>query len=123
MVDNKQTTRPDASLYFNTPDPLSLLLNRLDLGAEVYVNGEFCGTWAVDTAGSRRIPFHLIGSGEAWLHHAEDDPSPLRERDVVMFPHDAHHIIANSQNRPESEIVNAPMSGDGEVTHMVLLHI
>ncbi|MEM9257915.1 MAG: AraC family transcriptional regulator [Pseudomonadota bacterium] len=107
------------NIYLDDPDPLSLLLNRLDLNAEVYVNGDFCGTWAVDTAGSRRIPFHLIGSGEAWLHFDEAAPRQLAERDLVLFPRDAHHIVSNAGERPPSELVNAPMSNDGAITQMV----
>lgn len=111
---------PDSTnMYHDSPDPLSVLLKRLELNAEVYVNGDFCGNWAVDTAGSRRIPFHLIGSGEAWLHHSQDAPQPLTEKDLVLFPRDAHHVIASAVEAPPSASVNAPMSGEGTSTHMV----
>lgn len=107
------------SIYLDDPDPLSLLLNRLELSAEVYVNGDFCGTWAVDTAGSRRLPFHLIGDGEAWLHFETEAPRKLARRDLVMFPRDAHHVISHSASPPEQEQVNAQMSNDGATTRMV----
>ena len=107
------------NIYLNDPDPLSVLLTRLDLKAEVYVDGNFCGTWAVDTGGSKRIPFHLIGSGKAWLHLEQDTPQELTAQDLVIFPHDAHHVISNSSVKPEPDKVNAPMSNDGETTNMV----
>ncbi len=107
------------NIYLNDPDPLSQLLKRLDLRAEVYVNGDFCGTWAVDTGGSKRIPFHLIGSGSAWLHFEGKDSQELTPHDLVVFPNDSHHIISNSKTLPSSEQVNAPMSNDGSVTNMV----
>ncbi|TPH15563.1 AraC family transcriptional regulator [Litorilituus lipolyticus] len=107
------------NIYLNDPDPLSVLLTRLDLKAEVYVNGDFCGTWAVDTAGSKRIPFHLVGSGSAWLHFDGKDSQQLTSNDLVVFPNDAHHVIANSKTKPALELVNAPMSNDGEVTNLV----
>lgn len=107
------------NIYLDDPDPLSRLLNRLQLKAEVYVNGDFCGTWAVDTGGSRRIPFHLIGRGEAWLHVDQEGPNRLAEKDLVFFPRDAHHVISNSGERPPPEAVNAPMSNDGDTTQMV----
>lgn len=107
------------NIYLNDPDPLSVLLNRLELSAEVYVNGAFCGQWAVDTAGSRRIPFHLISGGKAWLHVEGDAPQPLGQRDLVVFPHDTHHIISNSEQRPATDKVNAPMTNDGDITQMV----
>ncbi|MEC8327454.1 MAG: AraC family transcriptional regulator [Pseudomonadota bacterium] len=106
------------NIYLNDPDPLSVLLKRLSLNAEVYVNGDFCGTWAVDTSGSRRIPFHLIGKGEAWLHMG-DEKHKLNARDLVIFPHDHQHIIANSAATPQPHLINAPMSNDGETTNMV----
>lgn len=106
-------------IYRDDPDPLSTLLSRLELRAEVYVSGEFCGTWAVDTAGSKRIPFHLIGEGTAWLHFGDDEGRLLEAHDLVVFPHDAHHIISNSEVAPPGEQVNEPMSNDGDVTHMV----
>lgn len=107
------------NIYLNDTDPLSVLLTRLDLNAEVYVNGDLCGTWAVDTGGSKRIPFHLIGSGAAWLHFDGKASQKLTTHDLVVFPHDAHHIISNSNVKPAQEQVNGAMSNDGETTNMV----
>ena len=108
-----------SNIYLDQPDPLSVLLTRLDLKAEVYVNGDFCGTWAVDTAGSKRIPFHLIGSGKAWLHFEDKQAQDLNNHDLVIFPHDSHHIISNSEQKPSADIVNAPFAEEGEVTNMI----
>lgn len=107
------------NVYLNDPDALSVLLSRLELSAEVYVNGDFCGSWAVDTGGTRRIPFHLIGRGEAWLHYGEDDARLLRGGDLVVFPRCEHHTIAHSAKAPAPESINAPMSNDGATTNMV----
>lgn len=107
------------NIYLDDPDPLSVLLTKLNLKAEVYVNGDFCGTWAVDTGGSKRIPFHLIGSGNAWLHFEDEVPQCLTTHDLVLFPHDSHHVISNSQERPAAEVVNAPMTNDGDLTNMI----
>lgn len=107
------------NIYLDDPDPLSLLLSRLNLKAEIYVNGDFCGTWAVDTGGSKRIPFHLIGSGKAWLHLENAEPLDLAAYDLIIFPHDAHHVLSSSPQKPDPSKVNAPMSNDGEVTNMI----
>lgn len=107
------------NIYLDDPDPLSVLLNHLELSAEVYVSGRFCGVWAIDTSGSRRIPFHLIGSGEAWLHFDGQEPQHLSQRDLVIFPKDSHHIISNSSQRPAGSDVNVPMSNDGDITDMI----
>lgn len=37
---------------------------------------------------------------------------------LVVFPHDAHHVMANTESAPRSEQVNAPMTMDGS-TDMV----
>ena len=106
-------------IYLQDPDPLSVLLDRLDLGADVYVNGDFCGTWAVDTSGSKRIPFHIIGSGHAWLHFEGDNPRHLQSGDLVVFPRDAHHVIADSQAVPLPQQINAPVGSQGAKTSMI----
>lgn len=109
----------EPNIYLDDPDALSVLLTRLDLGAEIYVNGDFCGTWAVDTGGSKRIPFHLIGSGNAWLHLEGREAQAMTQHDLVIFPHDSHHILADSECKPDAAQVNAPMSNDGPVTNMI----
>ena len=113
MSDNPQT-------YFNDPDALSAVLSRLQLTAEVYLNADYCGAWAVDTSGSRRIPFHLIGRGEAWLHIEGEMARPLATGDLVLFPRDLQHIMANSPLPPPPELVNvAPGSEEGAITNMI----
>lgn len=113
-----KTMSESPNIYLNDPDPLSVLLQKLSLSAEVYVNGDFCGTWAVDTSGSRRTPFHLIGKGQAWLH-INEQTIKLEEKDLVIFPNDHHHIISNSSQIPDKHLINAPMSNDGNTTNMV----
>lgn len=107
------------NIYLDNPDALSVLLTKLSLSAQIYVNADFCGTWAVDTAGSKRIPFHLIGSGSAWLHLEGCSPRLLKAQDLVVFPHDVHHVISNSSIKPPASQVNTPMSNDGDVTQMI----
>ncbi|USD36171.1 AraC family transcriptional regulator [Ferrimonas sp. SCSIO 43195] len=102
------------SVYLDNPDALSSVLSSLQLQTEVYVNGEFCGQWAVDTAGSRRIPFHLIANGRAWLHMEGQPALALQPGDLLVFPHDNHHILASSPQQPDAALVNAPLSSAAE---------
>ena len=107
-------------MFLDNPDSLSAVLSRLQLRAEVYVNGDFCGAWAVDTSGSRRIPFHLIGRGEAWLHLEGEPVQRLSPGDLVLFPRDEQHIIAHSPEAPPAEMVNAPTSTqEGPATRLI----
>jgi AraC family transcriptional activator of mtrCDE len=102
------------------PDALSAVLSHLKLSAEVYKDGDYCGTWAVDTSGSRRIPFHLIGRGEAWLHVDDQPAQLLSPGDLVLFPHDGRHIVANSSQRPPAHLINANVDADhGPATNMI----
>ena len=108
------------NIYLDTPDALSAILSRLQLQAEVYVNGDFCGDWGVDTSGSRRIPFHLLGRGQAWLHMEGSSEQMLTSGDLVIFPHDHQHVVAGSPELPPKERINAEISEqDGPITNMV----
>lgn len=111
------------SFLLQSPDPLSLLLSRLEVGAQVFANGDYCGTWAVDTSGSKKIPFHIIGSGDAWLHFREDQPRKLAAGDLVVFPNDDRHIVASSPIQPAADQVNvnsaSPVNAGKPVTQMV----
>lgn len=100
------------NIYLDNPDALSSVLSGLQLSAEVYSDGNYCGAWAVDTSGSRRIPFHLIGRGEAWLHMEEQPAQMLSAGDLVIFPRDSPHVIANSNATPAEDLINAAPSFD-----------
>lgn len=116
--ENSQETDQDP--YLGSPDALSTLLSKLQLSAEVYVNGDFCGLWAVDTSGSRRIPFHLVGRGKAWLHVKGQPEQLLSAGDLVLFPQDGAHVVSSSSETPEPEHINAPMEADdGPITNLV----
>jgi AraC-like DNA-binding protein len=96
------------------------LLARLELEAEVYVNGDFCGAWAVDTSGGRRIPFHLVGRGEAWLHHEGCPVRHVTAGDLVVLPHDSHHVLASSAKKPPARLINADNSEqEGAATWLI----
>jgi len=91
-----------------TDDPLSALLRRLRFGAEVFVRARYCGDWAVDTSGSRRVPFHLVSAGEGWLHLPDGPPEALAAGELVLFPQDGPHVLAASPERPAAEVINRP---------------
>ena len=96
-------------------DALSLLLRQLDFSAQVFFREAYCGRWAVDTSGSTHVPFHLVASGSAWLHHTET-PTALLEGDLVVFPSDSPHLLSGSAQTPDAADVNQlplpPSAGD-----------
>jgi AraC family transcriptional activator of mtrCDE len=106
--------------YLDNPDALSAVLAAMQLDAQVYLNADYCGTWALDTSGSRRIPFHLVGRGEAWLHSAEQPVRLLSSGDLVLFPRDDHHVVASSAQMPTEAAINAAVDDDeGVVTQVI----
>lgn len=101
-------------------DALSSVLASLRISAEVFITGDFCGHWAVDTSGSRRVSFHLIGKGSAWLHLKGEAVRPLNEGDLVLFPNDRKHVIASSEEAPPDALVNSDFSeNEGVATYMI----
>lgn len=106
--------------HLDKPDALSSVLSRLELSAEVYANGDYCGAWGIDTSGSHKIPFHLIGRGRAWLHLPDDQSIALSTGDLVLFPRDIQHVVSNSNTLPPDELINMGSSSDsGESTNVV----
>lgn len=92
-------------IFLDQPDALSNVLSKMQLTAQVYVNAELAGNWAFDTSGTKRIPFHLVAKGQAWLHRSGEKMT-MSEGHFVMFPTDAAHIISNSPQLPEPGRVN-----------------
>jgi AraC family transcriptional activator of mtrCDE len=95
------SNRPNDIL--DSPDPLSVVLSRLQLSAEIFSNGEYFGQWSTCTTGSRRIPFHLIGRGKAWLHIPGREKQMLSAGDLVVLPHDNLHHISSSSVDPQAK--------------------
>ncbi len=95
-------------------DALTSLLRHLGLSAGVFVHAEFCGTWAVDTSGQRPASFHLIQDGHCWLHLESEKPRALRPGDLVVFPHDARHVISDGPDTPPAESINSAAMADEE---------
>ena len=79
------------------PDELSALLTNLELTAQMSVAGDLCGQWMLDNRSSRQIPFHVLGSGEAWLHLDGTPPQRLSAGDVVVFSRSQRHVISSSR--------------------------
>lgn len=102
-------------------DALSDTLRWLRLKAEVYIHTDFQGCWAVDTSGSRTVPFHLVHSGKSWLHLPGEPPRLLSAGDLVVFPHDSRHYLSSERQEPDQSLVTqtkaqaSPESG-GEIT-------
>lgn len=97
--------------FHSDPDLLSRILADLRLKAEIFAHAEYCGIWRLDTSGSGKAAFHLVGRGSCWLHRTGDEaPVPLRAGDLVLFPRDARH-----------EILPGRLPGEGSDTTTTIL--
>ena len=80
-----------SDLIMNSVD---LLFSPLKLEANVFHNGQYCGAWAVDVSGTRKMTFHVVVKGNCYLK-TEDDVTHLNEGDAVFFPNDSKHTVTN----------------------------
>lgn len=74
---------------------LNYLLASLKVEANVFHNGQYCGTWAVDTSGLGRMNFHVVSYGQCYFRIAGRDIK-LSSGDAIFFPTDAPHIASSS---------------------------
>lgn len=102
-------------------DPLSDLLQKVRFSATVFFRAEYCGNWAVDTSGSRQVPFHLVTHGEGWLHADGASPTRLMTGHLVLFPNDEPHVLSASPEQPDPAMINQPPPAhmEGAVTRLV----
>jgi AraC family transcriptional regulator, activator of mtrCDE len=81
-------------------DVLSDVLHSLRLHGRIFKQGSYCGEWALDATGATGTIFHLIGRGQAWVHHdGEREPLIVRGGDLVMFPHAGWHQLSGTPTR------------------------
>jgi AraC-like DNA-binding protein len=80
---------------------LNDILRRINFRSEVFYRGQICDAWALDTSGTGNVNFHMVCHGGCWLHLPNDkSPTYLQNGDIVVFPHDAAHIIGSSKEPP-----------------------
>lgn len=84
---------------------LDQLFANVRVQANIFNNAQYCGLWAVDTSGSRRLSFHVVSAGRCALH-IEDQTIELSMGDAVFFPQDARHKIASLGANVNEVVVN-----------------
>ncbi len=86
---------------------LDTVLARLRVRAKVFHNGQYCGSWSIDTSGSKNMTFHVVIHGECCLD-AAGELTRLYPGDAVFFPNDEKHSLnsitlgENNENNRES---------------------
>ena len=90
---------------------INQLLDSLKIEANVYHNGKFCGNWAVNTSGRRRMSFHIVTQGQCFFE-LDGENIELFEGDAVFLPSDAQHRLTNTMdlNIPQNTVKSLPMT-------------
>ena len=84
-------------------DLISNMLTTLRLNASIFLHSTFCKEWVIDIGEFNVATFHLISHGNCWLHLPQGKPVALHERDLVILPHNAPHLVSNSPEPPRDD--------------------
>ncbi len=78
-------------------DVLNKIFSTFNVSAQVFHNGQYCGSWSIDTSGANYLSFHIVTHGRCYLtvEGMEPEITELNQGDLVLFPHDAKHCISN----------------------------
>lgn len=105
--------RNPKSYVQSSMNAINQLLDSLKIEANVYHNGQYCGNWAINTSGSRRMSFHIVTSGQCYFK-LDGETIELYEGDAVFLPSDAQHRVTNEPmlDLPENTVASLPMTED-----------
>lgn len=70
------------------------LLDSIEFDSVVLHAGRYCGPWRASTAGHSQASFHLVLSGECYLHLPGQAPLRLGARDGVFLLRDMDHFLS-----------------------------
>jgi AraC-like DNA-binding protein len=90
---------------------INQLFSTFKVTSQIFHNGQYCGSWSIDTSGKKYISFHIVNHGRCFLT-VGDSPEvyTLEEGDVVLFPNDIRHCLTND------ETFSQPINSGGSIT-------
>ncbi|WP_166424302.1 AraC family transcriptional regulator [Paraglaciecola sp. 20A4] len=92
-------------------DVLNQLFSTFKVSANIFHNGQYCGSWAINTSGTHYINFHVVSHGNCYLTlPSKKEITKLSQGDIVLFPNDTEHVI--SGDAYSSSAVNSAQSQD-----------
>jgi len=90
-------------------DVLNQLFATFKVSATIFHNGQYCGSWAIDTSGTQYMNFHVVSHGNCFLTlPGSDEITQLSQGDIVLFPSDTGHVI--SSDSQTSAVINSTPS-------------
>jgi AraC-like DNA-binding protein len=99
-------------------DVLSDILDGLRLRGTLYFTTEFRRPWGLRVPAYRRVArFHLVVRGSCWIRVADGEPVELETGDLILIPHGAEHVLADTPDTPcrtvEEVVRSAGFTGRG----------
>ncbi|TPG84793.1 AraC family transcriptional regulator [Pseudomonas mandelii] len=74
------------------------LLESLELEANLFHVGRYCGGWHASTYGSARSSFHLVVQGNCWLHiNGQNQAQQLNAGDAVFLLRDQNYRLSSAE--------------------------
>lgn len=102
--------------YMNySRSPTDWLLEFIDPKARLFHTGNYCGRWKASSHGHANASFHLIVSGNCWLHLEGVAPEPLTAGDGVLILRDVPFWLSSSEAR--SALTEIPVTQMQPFTH------
>ena len=99
---------------------LNQLLSTLKVQANIFHNGQYCGTWAVDTSGANLMTFHVVTRGKCSID-IEGKNIQLSVGDAVFMPTDAPHVIQPANTNPKTDTSSSPELAINQATSYPML--
>ena len=120
QVEKIDYVQPTFAYVQSSMNALNQLLSILKVEANVFHNGQYCGTWAVDLSGQKKMLFHVVTRGTCFVETAGASYQ-LETGDAVFFPSDMKHLISSEKENdvepnvgisiPMTEILERPSTG------------
>lgn len=103
-------------------DALTDILNTLRLSSSLYFRTELTSPWGIEVpAKERSARFHIVIRGQCWLQMNDDEGTYMSNGDLVVIPHGASHILADTPTaaiRPLSEVLEEiAYTGEGPLVY------
>lgn len=71
------------------------LLESLDPSARLFHTGQYCGRWKASTHGLSDTSFHLVVSGECWIHFKGEESRHLSRGDAIFILRGIPYWLSN----------------------------
>ncbi len=92
-------------------DALTDILNTLRLSSTLYFRTELTAPWGINVPPKPNVArFHIVSRGHCWLQVDGDEGVHMSNGDLVVIPHGANHVLADSPDThapPLTEVLDA----------------